>query len=266
MKTKGRITGRLTSPKQLETLRKSIEAKKDPKKPCIALCVGTGCLAYGCRGHPAGLRGRDGQAEAGEQRRRQGHRLPRASARGARCSPSTPRASSTSASRSRMCPRSSPRPSSKGRVVSRLLYTDPNTKEQLREGSRRSFLQAAAAAPPRRQQQDRPHLDGGLPGHRRLLRAGQGPLPDEAGAGHRRGQEVGPAGPRRRRLPHRQQVAVHPRGRGRYQVRDLQLRRGRPRRVHGPQPDGGQPPQRAGRHDHRRLRHRLARGLRLYPA
>ncbi len=28
-----------------------------------------------------------------------------------------------------MCPRSSPRPSSKGRVISRLLYTDPNTKE-----------------------------------------------------------------------------------------------------------------------------------------
>jgi len=42
------LTGRLNSPKQLEALRASIVSKKDPKKPCIALCVGTGCLAYGC--------------------------------------------------------------------------------------------------------------------------------------------------------------------------------------------------------------------------
>src|SRR5512136_309190 len=42
------ITGRLNSPKQLEALRASIVAKKNPKRPCIALCVGTGCLAYGC--------------------------------------------------------------------------------------------------------------------------------------------------------------------------------------------------------------------------
>src|SRR5512136_2578468 len=43
-------TGRVNSPKQLEALRASIVAKKNPKKPCIALCVGTGCLAYGCLG------------------------------------------------------------------------------------------------------------------------------------------------------------------------------------------------------------------------
>ncbi len=39
---------RLNSPQELEALRKSILDKKDPKRPCIALCVGTGCLAYGC--------------------------------------------------------------------------------------------------------------------------------------------------------------------------------------------------------------------------
>jgi NADH-quinone oxidoreductase subunit F len=38
----------VNSPKQLEALREAIVAKKNPKKPCIALCVGTGCLAYGC--------------------------------------------------------------------------------------------------------------------------------------------------------------------------------------------------------------------------
>lgn len=47
IKTKD-IKGRLSSPKQLEALRKSVQAKKDPKRPTIALCVGTGCLAYGC--------------------------------------------------------------------------------------------------------------------------------------------------------------------------------------------------------------------------
>ena len=39
---------RLSSPQQLEGLRKSIVERKDRSKPCIALCVGTGCLAYGC--------------------------------------------------------------------------------------------------------------------------------------------------------------------------------------------------------------------------
>jgi NADH-quinone oxidoreductase subunit F len=42
------IKGRLNSPKQLEALRASVLSKRDPKRPCIALCVGTGCLAYGC--------------------------------------------------------------------------------------------------------------------------------------------------------------------------------------------------------------------------
>ena len=46
---------------------------------------------------------------------------------------------------------------------------------------------------------------------RRLQRAGQR-SEDEPGGGHRRGQEVRPAGPGRRRFPHRPQVGVLPRG------------------------------------------------------
>ena len=42
-------------------------------------------------------------------------------------------------------------------------------------------------------------------------------------------------------------------------------RRGRPRRLHGPLDHGGQPAQRAGGHDHRRLRHRAPAGLHLRP-
>lgn len=39
---------KLKSGKELEALRKKIMAKKDPHKPCIAVCGGTGCHASGC--------------------------------------------------------------------------------------------------------------------------------------------------------------------------------------------------------------------------
>jgi NADH:ubiquinone oxidoreductase subunit F (NADH-binding)/(2Fe-2S) ferredoxin len=41
---------RLRSPSDLEKLRKGILAKKDPKKPAIAVCVSTGCEALGVKG------------------------------------------------------------------------------------------------------------------------------------------------------------------------------------------------------------------------
>jgi NADH-quinone oxidoreductase subunit F len=39
---------RLNSPAELERLRDEIAAKRDPEKPCIAICAGTGCIALGC--------------------------------------------------------------------------------------------------------------------------------------------------------------------------------------------------------------------------
>ena len=39
---------RLKSPSELDALRKDILAKRDPNKPCITLCAGTGCQASGC--------------------------------------------------------------------------------------------------------------------------------------------------------------------------------------------------------------------------
>jgi NADH-quinone oxidoreductase subunit F len=39
---------KLTSPKELESLRKSIVSVRDPDKPCITICAGTGCHACGC--------------------------------------------------------------------------------------------------------------------------------------------------------------------------------------------------------------------------
>ena len=49
-----------------------------------------------------------------------------------------------------------------------------------------------------------------------------------------RDEGLGPARPRRRRLPHRPEVGVRQPCARRAQVRDLQRRRGRPRRLHGP--------------------------------
>jgi len=38
---------RINSPVELEARRKEIVSQRDPKKPCIAICTGTGCLALG---------------------------------------------------------------------------------------------------------------------------------------------------------------------------------------------------------------------------
>jgi NADH:ubiquinone oxidoreductase subunit E len=38
---------RINSPAELEEFRKDIISERDPEKPCIAVCTGTGCLALG---------------------------------------------------------------------------------------------------------------------------------------------------------------------------------------------------------------------------
>ena len=38
---------RINSPAELEEFRNAILAKRDPKKPCIAICAGAGCIASG---------------------------------------------------------------------------------------------------------------------------------------------------------------------------------------------------------------------------
>ena len=40
---------KLKSPGELEALRKSIIEKRDPNKPSITVCNGTGCQAYGSK-------------------------------------------------------------------------------------------------------------------------------------------------------------------------------------------------------------------------
>jgi len=45
-----RVMTRLNSVQELEDLRRSIISNRDANKPCIAICAGSGCLAYGCLG------------------------------------------------------------------------------------------------------------------------------------------------------------------------------------------------------------------------
>ena len=47
---------RINSPAELEAFRKDIVSQRDPDKPCIAVCTGTGCLALGAAKVVAALR------------------------------------------------------------------------------------------------------------------------------------------------------------------------------------------------------------------
>ena len=86
-----------------------------------------------------------------------------------------------------------------------------------------------------------------------------------ARGGHRGGEEVGAARPRRRGLPHGPQVELHAARLPRPEVRRLQLRRGRARHVQGPRHPALQPARADRGHDHRGLRHRRDRRLQLHP-
>ena len=81
----------------------------------------------------------------------------------------------------------------------------------------------------------------------------------------RRGHPERPARPRRRRLSHRAEVGDGRQEPGAAQVRRLQRRRGRPRRLHGPQRAGERPAPGPRGHGDRRLRRRGRPGLHLRP-
>ncbi len=47
---------RINSSDELEKFRKDVLSKRDPHKPCIAVCTGTGCLALGAASVVAALK------------------------------------------------------------------------------------------------------------------------------------------------------------------------------------------------------------------
>jgi NADH-quinone oxidoreductase subunit F len=50
------MTNKLHSPQELERLRATLVAARDPQKTCITVCSGTGCLASGCKQVTAAFR------------------------------------------------------------------------------------------------------------------------------------------------------------------------------------------------------------------
>ena len=83
--------------------------------------------------------------------------------------------------------------------------------------------------------------------------------------GDQRNHALEAARPRRRGLSHRAEMADGRGGEGAGALHHLQRRRGRSRRVHGPQHARRRSVQRDRGDDHRRLRHRRAARLLLYP-
>ena len=126
------------------------------------------------------------------------------------------------------------------------------------------FFAAPAAGRPGERGPDRPGADRGLPGRRRLPRrcsrrssdlTPQQAIDEIVRSGLRgRGGAGYPTGLKWRTVA---------KARGRREVRHLQRRRGRPRRVHGPQRAGERPASRARGHGDRRLRGRRQPGLPL---
>ena len=103
-----------------------------------------------------------------------------------------------------------------------------------------------------------------------LARGGYGALAkalrhDDAVGGVPRHRAERAARARRRRLPDRHEVDDRPQAGGRAEVHDLQRRRGRPGRVHGPRGHGGRSAPRARRPGARRVRHRREQGVHLHP-
>ena len=84
-------------------------------------------------------------------------------------------------------------------------------------------------------------------------------------AGHRRGEEVEPPRPRRRRLPHRHQVELRPQGQPQAQVPLRQRRRVRAGHLQGPLHPRVRPALAARGHRDRLLRARRAHLLHLHP-
>ena len=68
---------KMKSPAEVEEFRKQISAGRDPAKPCIAVCTGTGCLALGATKTVAAIREEVEQTRAEGSRGCEGDRMPR---------------------------------------------------------------------------------------------------------------------------------------------------------------------------------------------
>ena len=121
---------KLRSPQDLDDLRATLVAARDPDKPCITICSGTGCLASGCKDVTAAFREeieRQGLADAVDIRTTGCHgfceRGPVVVIR--------PQGIFYERVRAKDVPEVVAETIVKGEVVDRLLYTHPQTGEKI---------------------------------------------------------------------------------------------------------------------------------------
>ncbi len=151
----------------------------------------------------------------------------------------------------------------KGRPLKKLLYEEPAPPESIPKMDAIPFFRHQSLWVMRNKGAIDPEIIDEYIARDGYIGAAKALLEMTPAADRRGDQELGPAGSRGRRVPHRLKWEFAQQATGRRQVRALQRRRGRPRGVHGPQRPGGRPPRRARGHAHRRLRHRRAPGLYL---
>jgi NADH-quinone oxidoreductase subunit F len=120
---------KIRTPKELEDLRKSIIERRDPDKPCIAICAGTGCLAYGCLDLVAAFRNEVEKRNLQEKVDVRATGCPGFCERGALLT-IYPQGIFYQRVKIEDIPEIISQTILKGEIIDRLLYVDPNTGEK----------------------------------------------------------------------------------------------------------------------------------------
>jgi NADH-quinone oxidoreductase subunit F len=120
---------RLNSAQELENFRKSIVSRRNVNKPCIAICAGTGCLAYGCLDIVAAFRNEVEKRGLQDKVDVRATGCPGFCERGALLT-IYPQGIFYQRVKIEDVPEIISETILKGKILDRLLYTDPNTGEQ----------------------------------------------------------------------------------------------------------------------------------------
>jgi len=120
---------RLNSAQELENFRKSIVSRRNVNKPCIAICAGTGCLAYGCLDLVAAFRNEVEKRGLQDKVDVRATGCPGFCERGALLT-IYPQGIFYQRVKIEDIPEIISETILKGKILDRLLYTDPNTGER----------------------------------------------------------------------------------------------------------------------------------------
>jgi NADH-quinone oxidoreductase subunit F len=120
---------RLNSAQELENFRKSIVSRRNVNKPCIAICAGTGCLAYGCLDIVAAFRNEVEKRGLQDKVDVRATGCPGFCERGALLT-IYPQGIFYQRVKIEDVPEIISETILKGKILDRLLYTDPNTGER----------------------------------------------------------------------------------------------------------------------------------------